>query len=156
MGKNRELSGSDGGGSLLEIEENQPFDLIHRDSMTTFGDCRQDSTKLVLAGETIDRRTSIARRWRAVGEDLVAQLGRVTTPSEMILLKQAASLAVLNERDIAAMLKGEEIDQDNYRKNVKAFTDLMVRLGLAKQSRDFRKSDYPGENPFAAALLEQH
>jgi hypothetical protein len=113
-----------------------------------------DPFDLVLAGEKIDGRTSVARRFRSLGNELVTQLGGTVAPVEKIMLRNAATLAVMCERDTAALIEGAEFDQENYRRNVQALGGLLVKLGLAMKSRDITKGSSKAFDAHAASILD--
>jgi hypothetical protein len=96
---------------------------------------------LVLAGERIDGRTVMARHFRQTAGDLVSQLGNIVSPSEKMMLRHAATLSILCEMDVKKLIEGEEIDHENYRRNVQALRSSLIGLGLAKKSRDITKGD---------------
>jgi len=110
--------------------------------------------ELTIAGRKIDGRTMEARRFRAIGGELQMQLRRDPSASERVLLVQAATFAMMCERASADLLEGKEIDQENYRRNVQALGAVLIKLGLAKKSRDMTKRDAAGEDDFGAALIE--
>jgi hypothetical protein len=101
----------------------------------------QGDFELVLAGERIDGRTVMARHFRATASDLVSQLGNLVSPSEKMMLRHAATLSILCELDVKKLIEGDEIDHENYRRNVQALRSTLIGLGLAKKSRDITKGD---------------
>lgn len=109
---------------------------------------------LIIGGRKIDGRTIEAKRFRNLATDLAAQLQRNPKPAERLLLLNAATLATLCERFTADLLEGKEVEQEPYRRNVSALSGVLIKLGLAKQSRDITKRDTAGQDEFAAALIE--
>ncbi|KKI19533.1 hypothetical protein [Sphingomonas sp. Ag1] len=107
-----------------------------------------------IAGRKIDGRTMEAKRFRSIGLELADQLGRNPTPSERLLLMNAATLAMLCEQATADLLEGKPVDQENYRRNVTLLGANLIKLGLAKKSRDVSKRDSAGMDDFGAALIE--
>lgn len=107
-----------------------------------------------IAGRKIDGRTLEAKRFRAIGTDLTEQLGRNPTASERLLLMNAATLAMLCEQATADLLEGKPVDHENHRRNVALLGQLLIKLGLAKKSRDVSKRDSAGSDDFGAALIE--
>ena len=107
-----------------------------------------------IAGRKVDGRTMEAKRFRAIGSDLTEQLGRNPTASERLLLMNAATLAMLCEQATADLLEGKSIDQENHRRNVALLGQLLIKLGMAKKSRDMKASDSAGVNDFGAALIK--
>lgn len=107
-----------------------------------------------IAGRKIDGRTMEAKRFRSIGLELADQLGRNPTPSERLLLMNAATLAMLCEQATADLLEGKPVDQENYRRNVTLLGANLIKLGLAKKSRDVSKRDSAGGDDFGAALIE--
>lgn len=109
---------------------------------------------LMIGGRKIDGRTLEARRFKTIAGDLIIQLGRDPVASERALLTAAATLAMLCEQDTERLLSGEAIDQENYRRNVAMLGQQLVKLGMAKKSRDVTKRDQVGMDDFGAALIE--
>ncbi|WP_188064238.1 hypothetical protein [Sphingobium sp. KCTC 72723] len=109
---------------------------------------------LMVGGRKVDGRTLEARRFKAIAGDLIIQLGRGPTASERALLYAAATFAMLCERDTESLLAGQGIDQENYRRNVAMLGQQLVKLGMAKKSRDVTKRDHIGMDDFGAALIE--
>lgn len=107
-----------------------------------------------IAGRKIDGRTMEAKRFRSIGLELADQLGRNPSPSERLLLMNAATLAMLCEQATADLLEGKAVDQENYRRNVTLLGANLIKLGLAKKSRDVSKRDSAGMDDFGAALIE--
>lgn len=112
------------------------------------------ASDLVIDGERVDQRSITARRWRGNLADLAMQIGDHVTPSEGMLLRRAATLAFLCERDEARVMQGEEIDEEGYRRNVTALGAILVKLGLAQKSRDVTKRDARLFDAHAAAVLD--
>ena len=52
------------------------------------------------------------------------------------------------------MLEGKSVDQENYRRNVTLLGANLIKLGLAKKSRDVSKRDSAGMDDFGTALIE--
>lgn len=117
-------------------------------------DLEQAGFELTIAGRKIDGRTVEARRFRALGGDLMTQLARNPTAAERILIMNAAMLAMLCERAAADLLEGKAIDEENYRRNVTMLGSLLVKLGMAMKSRDITKGANKGADAFGAALIE--
>lgn len=114
----------------------------------------EQAFELTIAGRKIDGRTVEARRFRALGGDLMTQLARTPTGSERLLILNAATLAMLCERAAADLLEGKEIDEENYRRNVTLLGAILVKLGMAMKSRDVTKGNAKGADAFGAALIE--
>lgn len=109
---------------------------------------------LTVAGRKIDNRTAEARRFRALGSELMTQLGRNPNAAERMMIMNAATLAMLCERDAADLLEGKKIDPESYRRNVTLLGSVLVKLGMAMKSRDVTKRDRAGADDFGAALIE--
>jgi hypothetical protein len=109
---------------------------------------------LTVAGRKIDNRTAEARRFRALGSELQMQLGRTANAAERMLIMNAATLAMLCERDTADLLEGKKIDAESYRRNVTLLGSILVKLGMAMKSRDVTKGSRKGADAFGAAVLE--
>jgi hypothetical protein len=107
---------------------------------------------LELAGRKVDGRTLSARAFRVIAGDLLHQLARFPKPSEVILIRQAATFAFLCDRDTAALMAGEAFDEENYRRNTVALGSALVKLGMAQKSRDVTKGGSKGGDPFADAI----
>ncbi|MHC2021484.1 hypothetical protein [Methylobacterium sp. CM6247] len=111
------------------------------------------ASDLVIDGERVDQRSITARRWRSSLADLAMQMGDHVSPSEAMMLRRAATLAYLCERDEAVVMKGDEIDQENYRRNAAALGATLIKLGMASKSRDVTKRDARLIDAHAAAVL---
>ncbi|WP_184032621.1 hypothetical protein [Sphingomonas endophytica] len=107
-----------------------------------------------VAGRKIDGRTMEAKRFRSIGLELADQLGRNPSASERLLLMNTATLAMLCEQATADLLASKAVDQENYRRNVTLLGANLIKLGLAKKSRDVSKRDSAGMDDFGAALIE--
>jgi hypothetical protein len=114
----------------------------------------QPTFELVVAGRKVDGRTMEAKRFRSIGSDLTEQLGRTPTASERLLLMNAATLAMLCEQTTADLLEGKVVDEENYRRNAALLGQSLIKLGMAKKSRDVSKHDAVGGDDFGAALIE--
>ena len=110
--------------------------------------------ELIVAGRKIDNRTAEARRFRTLGSELTMQLARSPNAAERMLIMNAATLAMLCERDAADLLEGKKIDPESYRRNVTLLGSILVKLGMAMKSRDVTKRDRTAGDDFGAALLE--
>ena len=109
---------------------------------------------LMIAGRKIDGRTIEARRFRTLAFDLASQFQRSPTPAERLLLVNAATLATLCERFTADLLEGKPVEEEPYRRNVTALNAVLIKLGMAAQSRDVTKRDRAGVDDYGAALIE--
>lgn len=109
---------------------------------------------LVIAGRKIDGRTTDAKRFRALATDLAAQLQRNPTPAERLLLMNAATLAIMCERFTADMIEGKPVEEEPYRRNVTALSAVLIKLGMAMQSRDSTKKGRPALDGYGAAMIE--
>lgn len=114
----------------------------------------QPSFDLIVAGRKVDNRTAEARRFRALGGELLAQLNRNPNAAERMMIMNAATLAMLCERGTADLLEGKTIDAECYRRNVTLLGSLLVKLGMASKSRDITKRDRAGADDFGTALIE--
>lgn len=111
---------------------------------------------LILDGRKIDGRTLAAKQWRQTVADLAVQRGGQPTPSEALLLKRAATLALLCEQTEARLLAGEALsaaDAESYRRSVQALGGVLIKLGLARKSRDITKQDGQLLDAHAEAVL---
>ncbi len=109
---------------------------------------------LIIGGRKIDGRTIEAKRFRTLATDLAAQLQRGPSPSERLLLLNAATLATMCERFTADLLEGKQVDEEPYRRNVAALSAVLIKLGMAAKSRDVTKRDRTGTDDFGNALIE--
>ncbi len=107
---------------------------------------------LEIAGRKVDGRTLSARAFKVIAGDLLHQLSRFPKPTEAILIRQAATLAFLCDRDTAALMAGEAFDEENYRRNAQALGAVLIKLGMAQKSRDVTKGGSKGGDPFADAI----
>lgn len=112
------------------------------------------SEPLIIGGRKIDGRTTEARRFKSLASDLAAQLQRNPTPAERLLLMNAATLATLCERFTAALLEGKQVEDEPYRRNVTALNAVLIKLGMAMQSRDATKKGRPALDDYGAAVIE--
>jgi len=110
--------------------------------------------ELLIDGQKIDGRTAIARRYRDQLAGLNVQLGNDANTAEAMLMRRAATLAVLCERDELKILNGEEIDEGNYRANTSHLKAILINLGTVKKSRDISKNDYKTFDAHTQAVLE--
>ena len=107
---------------------------------------------LEIAGQKVDGRTVAARSFRVIAGDLMDQLARQPKPSEAVMIRQAATLAFLCDRDTACLIAGEKFDEENYRRNTQALGAVLIKLGMAAKSRDVTKGGSKGGDPFADAI----
>ena len=107
---------------------------------------------LEIDGERADGRSQAARTFKRIAGDLTDQLARSPKPSEQLLLRNAATLAFLCDRDTARLIAGQAIDEENYRRNAQALGSVLIKLGMAAKSRDVTKGGSKGEDPFATAI----
>lgn len=110
--------------------------------------------ELLIDGQKIDGRTAIARRYRDQLTGLNIQVGGHPTTAEAMLMRRAATLATLCERDELRILNGEEIDENNYRANCSHLKGILINLGTVKKSRDIGKDDYRTFDAHTQAVLE--
>lgn len=110
--------------------------------------------ELLIDGQKIDGRTAIARRYRDQLTGLNIQVGGQPTTAEAMLMRRAATLATLCERDELRILNGEQVDEHNYRANTAHLKGLLINLGTVKKSRDIRGDDYRTFDAHTAAVLE--
>lgn len=109
---------------------------------------------LIIGGRKIDGRTTEARRFKSLASDLATQLQRNPTPAERLLLMNAATLATLCERFTADLLEGKPVEDEPYRRNVSALNAVLIKLGMAMQSRDATKKGRPALDDYGAAVIE--
>ncbi len=107
---------------------------------------------LEINGEKADGRSQPARFFKRVAGELTDQLAREPRASDAILLRQAATLAYLCDRDSARLIAGQGIDEENYRRNAQARGGVLIKLGMAQKSRDVTKGGSKGGDPFADAI----
>lgn len=107
---------------------------------------------LEIAGKKVDGRLVSARAFKVIAGDLMDQLGRSPKPSEAIMIRQAATLAFLCDRDTACLMSGESVDEENYRRNAQALGAVLIKLGMAAKSRDVTKRGSKADDPFADAI----
>lgn len=107
---------------------------------------------LEIAGRKVDGRTVAARSFRVIAGDLLDQLSSSPKPSEAVMIRQAATLAFLCDRDTACLIAGEKFDEENYRRNTQTLGAVLIKLGMAAKSRDVTKGGSKGGDPFADAI----
>lgn len=110
--------------------------------------------ELLIDGQKIDGRTAIARRYRDQLYGLNVQVGSNPTIAETMLMRRAATLATLCERDELRILQGEPIDEHNYRQNAGVLKGILINLGTVKKSRDIRGDDYKTYDSHTQAVLD--
>lgn len=110
--------------------------------------------ELLIDGQKIDGRTAIARRYRDQLAGLNVQLGGSPSIAESMLMRRAATLTTLCERDELKILNGEQIDEHNYRQNAGVLKGILINLGTVKKSRDIRGDDYRTYDPHTQAVLD--
>jgi hypothetical protein len=94
-----------------------------------------------------------ARKFRVILNEFRAQLGQDPTAAEQVLLANAATLALLCERDARSLiLNSDAANLNSYRRNLQALRTTMQVLGLAAHSRDVTKRD---RNRGQASILGQ-
>jgi len=103
-------------------------------------------------GQKVDGRTQAARYFKTELTALIDQLARTPKASDAYLLRNAATLAFLCDRDTARIMAGQEVDQENYRRNAQALGAVLIKLGMASKSRDVTKGGSKGGDPFADAI----
>jgi len=110
--------------------------------------------ELLIDGQKIDGRTAIARRYRDQLAGLNIQLGGNPSIAESMLMRRAATLTTLCERDELKILNGEQIDEHNYRQNAGVLKGILINLGTVKKSRDIRGDDYRTFDSHTQAVLD--
>jgi len=110
--------------------------------------------ELLIDGQKIDGRTAIARRYRDQLAGLNVQLGGSPSIAESMLMRRAATLTTLCERDELKILNGEQIDEHNYRQNAGVLKGILINLGTVKKSRDIRGDDYRTFDAHTQAVLD--
>lgn len=93
----------------------------------------------------VDGRCIAARRWRDLYEMLVGVLGldTITEPQKM-LIRRAASLAVMCELEEARLARGEDVDSLAFVRLCGCLTRMLLRLGLTVSIED--EADDVAEN----------
>ncbi|MGA0546416.1 hypothetical protein ACO2Q1_14180 [Brevundimonas sp. VNH65] len=107
---------------------------------------------LEIAGRKVDGRTLAARAFKVIAGDLMDQLARSPKASEAVMIRQAATLSFLCDRDTARLMAGETFDEENYRRNAQALGAVLIKLGMAAKSRDVTKGGSKATDPFADAI----
>jgi len=110
--------------------------------------------ELLIDGRKVDGRTAIARRYRDQLAGLTVQVGNSPSIAESMLIRRAATLATLCERDELRILNGEPIDEHNYRQNAGVLKGILINLGTVKKSRDIRGDDYRTYDSHTQAVLD--
>ncbi len=107
---------------------------------------------LDIDGGKVDGRSQAARVFKRLAGDLIDQMARTPKASETMLLRNAATLAFLCDRDTARLMAGQTIDEENYRRNAQALGAVLIKLGMASKSRDVTKGGSRESDPFADAI----
>lgn len=84
----------------------------------------------------VDGRSSVARRFRDHVADLSVQVGGDPSPAQDMLIRRAATLAVLCETDEIKVAGGERIDEALYLNRCNVLSGLLNRLGMARKAKD--------------------
>lgn len=95
-----------------------------------------NGTKLFIDGKAVDGRTPIARRYRDIYADLVTHVGGEPNPAQDILIRRAATLALLSDLDDAEVAAGRPIDTNAYIGRANALSGLLTKLGMTKAVKD--------------------
>jgi hypothetical protein len=86
----------------------------------------------------VDHRSAEARRFRDLLDDYLADLGgpENTSAMEQDLARAAAGLAVRRESIEAALVRGEQVNSEEWVRIVNAENRTLVNLGLKRRQRD--------------------
>lgn len=96
---------------------------------------RASNGKDLFVGQ-VDGRTSLARRYRDILGQLVADLGSDLTEAQAQIARRAVTLAVWSEQAEAAMAAGEPLDIAAYATAANSLRRLLADLGLERRMRD--------------------
>lgn len=111
------------------------------------------TSPLVLDGRRVDARTAPAKRFRALCQSLISDLGGQPTTAQTILVRSAATLSVQCEIIEHGLLTGESVDVDKLTKLVNTLGRVLGQLGLQRQARDVT-AHTASMDAHTAALIE--
>jgi hypothetical protein len=86
--------------------------------------------------EGVDGRTALARRYRDILEQLIADIGGDPSEAQSLILRRAATLAVWCEQSEAGLAQGKPLDIAEFTTAVNALRRLLADTGLERRSRD--------------------
>jgi hypothetical protein len=88
----------------------------------------------------VDGRGILARRYRDILAQLVADIGGDPSEAQSLIARRASALAVWCERAEAAMAKGDNLDIVEFTTAANALRRLLSDLGLERCARDVTPS----------------
>ena len=88
----------------------------------------------LLAG--VDGRSTIARRFREIAAELMADRGGVVSEGQRAIIARAATLSVWLEDQETKLANGEEFDVGPYTTAVNTLRRLLADLGLKRDATD--------------------
>ena len=96
------------------------------------------SNRSVLFVEGVDHRSAEARRFRDLLDDYLADMGgpENTSAMEQELARAAAGLAVRREKIEAALVRGEQVNSEEWTRIVNCENRTLGNLGLKRRQRD--------------------
>lgn len=106
---------------------------------------------LILAGDKVDGRTAVARRYRDKCASLVAHLGGSVSTLEAEAIKRTVALIMTCERHEAVLADGEDIDLNEYVRALNTLHRFLSMLGLRPRPVDVTNA--PTLDAHTAALL---
>lgn len=111
------------------------------------------TSPLLIDGRRVDARTAPAKRFRAICQALISDLGGQPSTAQTILVHSAATLTVQSEIIQHGLLTGESVDVDKLTKLVNTLGRVLGQLGLQRLSRDVTPGR-GGLDHHTAALLD--
>jgi hypothetical protein len=99
---------------------------------------------LIIAGKTIDGRSTFAIRYRSLCSEMASDLGGSVSISQVALIRRAAMLMMECEKFEYRSAMGETIDHERYGKVITPLTKILGMLGLTRQARNVTPTDKPG------------
>lgn len=91
---------------------------------------------LVIEGRRVDARTAPAKRYQAIFQALVSDLGGQPSAAQNILIQRAAALSIQCEIIEHGLLTGGGADVDKLTKLVNTLGRVLGQLGLQRHARD--------------------
>jgi hypothetical protein len=113
-----------------------------------------NGTALFLDGVPVDGRSQIARRFADHIADLTDQIGGESSPAQVMLIRNAATLATLLELDQAKVANGEPVENEAFLGRIRALSAVLRQLGVKPLPRTGDRAKIIDHDEHTAALIE--
>lgn len=91
---------------------------------------------MMLAGQRVDGRTALGKRYKAIFAEMVSDIGGEPTAAQEAIIRRASALAVQSEQWEAVMAQGGDVDVSTYCKLVNTLSRVLQTIGLQRHARD--------------------